>query len=49
MNTDSVKAEVREFIDAWGKAWSPKENAAEFTRASIAPFYLQSEELLAFS
>lgn len=48
MNTNSVKTEVREFIDAWGKAWSPKENAAGFTRASIAPFYLQSDELLAF-
>ena len=48
INTNSVKTEVNAFIDAWGKAWSPKENAAEFTRASFAPFYLQSEELLAF-
>lgn len=43
-----VETEVLEFIDNWGEAWSPKENAAEFTRASIEPFYLQSDELLGF-
>ena len=48
--TDSskVETEIFEFIDNWGEAWSPKENATEFTRASIEPFYLQSEELLGF-
>jgi ketosteroid isomerase-like protein len=48
LDTDLVKIEVLEFINAWGEAWSPKENAAQFTRASFAPFYLQSDELLAF-
>lgn len=47
-NSTQVETEVLEFIDNWGEAWSPKENAAEFTRASIEPFYLQSEELLGF-
>ncbi|MEO1764639.1 MAG: hypothetical protein AAFR83_22375 [Cyanobacteria bacterium J06629_18] len=47
-NRNRVTTEVREFITAWGKAWSPKEKAAEFTRASFAPFYLQSDKLLAF-
>lgn len=48
--TDStqVETEILEFIDNWGQAWSPKENAAQFTRASFAPFYLQSDELLGF-
>lgn len=48
--TDSsqIEAEIREFIDAWCEAWSPRENAAEFTRGSLVPFYLQSGELLAF-
>lgn len=44
----AIKTEVLEFIDDWGEAWSPKENAAQFTREFFAPFYLQSEELLAF-
>ncbi|MGL5833999.1 MAG: hypothetical protein ACRC1Z_12325, partial [Waterburya sp.] len=48
IDTNSIKTEVREFIGAWGEAWSPKENAAQFTRESFAPFYLQSDELLAF-
>lgn len=43
-----VETEVLKFIDNWGEAWSPKNNAAEFTRASIKPFYLQSEKLLGF-
>ncbi|MDJ0634268.1 MAG: hypothetical protein QNJ34_13855 [Xenococcaceae cyanobacterium MO_188.B29] len=47
-NQNQVETEVREFISAWGEAWSPKEKTAEFTRTSIEPFYLQSEELLGF-
>lgn len=47
-NSIQVEIEVRKFIAAWGKAWSPKENATEFTRDSIEPYYLQSEELLGF-
>ena len=43
-----LETEVLEFIDNWGQAWSPKQKAAEFTRSSIEPFYLQSEELLGF-
>ena len=48
--TDSiqVESEIREFIDDWGEAWSPKENAPQFTRESLIPFYWQSDELLAF-
>ncbi|WP_019507077.1 hypothetical protein [Pleurocapsa sp. PCC 7319] len=47
-NSTQVETEVRKFITAWGEAWSPKENATEFTRDSIEPFYLQTEELLGF-
>ena len=47
-NSTPIEAEIREFIKAWGEAWSPGENAAEFTSESFAPFYLQSDELLAF-
>lgn len=49
-STDSteVETEVREFITAWGEAWSPQEKAPQFTRVSLEPFYLQSDELLAF-
>ena len=47
-NSSNVETEVLEFINNWGEAWSPEENAAEFTRESLVPFYLQSEELLAF-
>lgn len=48
--TDSarVEREVSEFIRAWGEAWSPREKAREFRRESITPFYLQTDELLAF-
>ncbi|MEL6581275.1 MAG: hypothetical protein AAFQ14_16150 [Cyanobacteria bacterium J06621_12] len=45
---NQIEAEVLEFIDNWSEAWSPKENATEFTRASIEPFYLQGKELLGF-
>ncbi len=47
-NPNQVEAEVREFINDWGEAWSPKENAPNFTSASFALFYLQTDELLAF-
>ena len=43
-----VETEIREFIANWGNAWSPKEGAPQFTSESFAPFYLQSDELLAF-
>ena len=48
--TDStqVETEIREFIGNWGEAWSPEDDAPQFTRESIAPYYLQSDELLAF-
>ena len=48
--TDStqIEAEIGEFINNWGEAWSPKENAPQFTRESLIPFYWQSDELLAF-
>lgn len=41
-------SEIKEFITEWGNAWSTEEKASEFTRESFAPFYLQSDELLAF-
>ena len=47
-NYAGVEKEVREFITGWGKAWSPQEKAPQFTSESFAPFYLQSDELLAF-
>jgi ketosteroid isomerase-like protein len=47
-NCTEIEREIRKFIAGWGEAWSPKENAAQFTRTSFAPFYLQSDELLAF-
>ena len=47
-SSTGVESEIREFITEWGNAWSPGENASEFARESFAPFYLQSDELLAF-
>ena len=47
-NSNPVETEIREFINAWGEAWSPREKAPEFTQESLVPFYLQSDELLAF-
>ena len=37
--TDStqIEAEIGEFINNWGEAWSPKENAPQFTRESLIP------------
>ena len=48
--TDSIQIEsqIREFINDWGKAWSPEEDAPQYSRESLVPFYLQSDELLAF-
>ena len=43
-----VETEIRQFIDDWGKAWSPEDNAPQYSRESLVPFYLQSDELLAF-
>ena len=48
INSTQIESEVREFINDWGQAWSPKEKAPQFTSESFAPFYLQSKELLAF-
>ena len=48
VNSIQVETEIREFIGNWGEAWSPKENAPLYTSESFAPFYLQSDELLAF-
>ena len=47
-DTTQVETEIGQFINDWGRAWSPKENASQFTRESFAPYYLQSEKLLAF-
>ena len=47
-NSTQVEGEIREFIDDWGEAWSPKGNAPQYSRESLIPFYWQSEELLAF-
>ena len=47
-DSTEVETEIREFIADWGEAWSPRENAPQFTRESFAPYYLQSDELLAF-
>lgn len=49
-STDSaqVETEIRAFINAWGEAWSPRENAPQYTSESLVPFYLQNDELLAF-
>ena len=47
-NSTQVETEIRQFIDDWGEAWSPEDNAPQYSRESLVPFYLQSEELLAF-
>ena len=47
-DTTQVETEIRQFINDWGQAWSPKENAPQYSRESLIPFYWQSEELLAF-
>ncbi|MEM8906920.1 MAG: nuclear transport factor 2 family protein [Bacteroidota bacterium] len=44
----TAEATIHTFVQAWGAAWSPKEKTATFTKASFAPYYLQSERLLAF-
>jgi len=44
----SIKKEINEFIHSWGEAWSPREKAPEFQRERFTPFYLQTDELLAF-
>lgn len=45
---NDTELEIQQFIKAWGEAWSPRENAAQFSRRSLEPFYWQSEEFLAF-
>ncbi|MEO1050743.1 MAG: hypothetical protein AAFX87_08955 [Bacteroidota bacterium] len=42
------KGEILNFIDAWGKAWSPKDKTATFTMADVSRFYVHDETLLAF-
>lgn len=41
-------ASINQFLVDWGNAWSPEENAPNFDKESIRPFYLQSEKFLAF-
>lgn len=48
VSSSANEVEIREFIQAWGEAWSPKDNAQNFTRESFTPFYVQGDELLAF-
>lgn len=44
----SIKKEIDECIHSWGEAWSPREKAPEFQSERSTPFYLQTDELLAF-
>ncbi len=43
-----LEEEVKQSIKAWGDAWSPRDKAPLFNRSALTPFYIQSEELLAF-
>ncbi|WP_046756001.1 VOC family protein [Kordia jejudonensis] len=44
----SSQKDIENFLGGWSKAWSPKENAANFDKESLRDFYVQSEELVAF-
>lgn len=48
VETNNKSISINQFLFDWGNAWSPKENARNFEKASIRPFYLQSEKFLAF-
>ncbi len=40
--------DLRAFLQGWGDAWSPKNNASEFTKDRFGPFYADGDRLLAF-